>query len=145
MIIKTELGVIDLEQATHTELIDLLATIQADITDINEQISQARRIYRETGEKSDPDWFRSAHWARTHKRKHVQAIQLELAKRKESRRAQTLTTRQRASERTQKRKAERAAQVEYQFVEAARTLLPQETFNEILAIAIRNTQGETQC
>ncbi len=110
MIIKRNGQNIDLDGLTRVELLELKLDLGQDINSIKSQVERARVNLIKRGEYADPDWYQRALTACKIKQNQVQRIQIELGKRK----------------RNQTGKFENA------FIDLARQLLHQDTFDLLM-------------
>lgn len=93
----------DLTTLSHGELNDLIRKLEGEAGDINEQLSKAKLKAYSDGVYSDSDWFIRANGALRFKKKHIQRIQGEFARRKgerweEARRKEELRKEERRKE-----------------------------------------------
>ena len=95
---------------------------------IKEQIARAKSKVHETGDYSDSDWFHSANRALRHKAADHQILLREMAKAKEA-----------AKQAAHQISEERATRFERSFMRAAKQMLDDATYSDIISEAKRNT------
>jgi hypothetical protein len=114
----------DIRKMTADQLEELEMLLQGDITAIRDQLAAATARRWETGEYASADWFRRARTAQK-----IKARQLEMVKRV------------RKERRSQERREKYGTFGNY-FMDAARQMLPGDTFNLVMAHAARLQAAE---
>lgn len=114
----------EVAELSDDALRDLKVAFNADIASIKMQLESAKTDRVVNGTYADPSWFRSASNARMIKAMDVQAIDRELAKRKQEKKERAQTV----EELSQRR-------IEVQFLKVAKEYLPSDDFRRLLEIA----------
>jgi hypothetical protein len=113
-----------IEEMSREALLPVLQELTEEMDSIRAQIEKAKADRRTTGAYSDPDWFYRANTALRARGRLHQRIQMRLAQLKREEKADNVAN---------------AHTVEREFVTAAKSILPRETFERIMQIA----QGRT--
>jgi hypothetical protein len=115
---------VDVDSLTREQILDMLPQLTAEMDEIRTQIEDAKAKAASTGDYADREWFRRAKYALRAKGRLHQQLQYRLGV-------------------LRKERSTQSTEVEKQFVNVAREVLPDEQFHRILQTAMGRANGDS--
>jgi hypothetical protein len=115
---------LDVNSLSREQILDMLPQLTAEMDEIRTQIEDAKAKAAATGDYADREWFRRAKYALRAKGRLHQQLQYRLGV-------------------LRKERSTQSTEVEKQFVNVAREVLPDEQFHRILQTAMGRVNGDS--